>query len=71
MNYDDAGVTTAETSEQMSLGEEEFEVGSDGKCELCEVLLDHADLRKLGVPSGTEAVVIRCVKGVILVSPAQ
>jgi hypothetical protein len=71
MNYDDAGVTTADTSEQKSLGGEKFEVGSDGKCELCEVLLDGVDLRTLGIPSGTEAVVIRCVEGVILVSPAQ
>jgi len=70
MNYDDGGVT-AETSEQQSLGGEEFEVGSDGKCELCEVFLDDVDLRTLGIPRGTEAVVIRCVEGMILVSPAQ
>jgi hypothetical protein len=70
MNYDDTGVTV-ETSEQKSLGGELFEVGSEGSCELCGFVLDGDDLRTLGIPSGTEAVVIRCVEGMILVSPAQ
>ncbi|MYL17355.1 hypothetical protein GLW36_11975 [Halorubrum terrestre] len=72
MNEDDVGVTTAETSEQMSLGGEKSEIDSteDG-WELCELLLDSNDLRRLGIPQGTQAVVFRVEGGVILVSTAH
>ena len=72
MNYDETGVTTAETSEQMSLGGEEYEVNTtENGWELCEFEMDSDDLRKLGIPRGTETVVVRIKKGVVLVSPAR
>jgi hypothetical protein len=71
MNYDDAGVTTAGTSKQASLGGEEYEVESEGRCRLCVLVLDGDDLRNLGIPSGTETVVVRFEQGMILASPAQ
>jgi len=72
MNNDDTGVTTADTSEQMGLDGDEYEVdvGENG-CELCEVFLDSNDLRKLGVPRGTTVVMFRVENGMILVSPAH
>jgi hypothetical protein len=73
MNYDDGDATAVDSGEDIGglVGEDSLIESMGDGWELCEIFLDSHDLRKLGVPRGTEAVVFRIEKGVILVSPAR
>jgi hypothetical protein len=73
MNYNDGETAAVDSGEDTGglVGEESPIESMDDGWELCEIILDSEDLRKLGIPQGTETVVFRIVKGVILVSPAR